>query len=205
LESDLVKYKKIVLASSNPGKLEEFSALLQPLDIEVIPQSAFNINDAEETGLTFIENAIIKARHAASISGLPALADDSGLAVDALNGAPGIYSARYAGPLCNSADNIAKLLTELRDVPVENRQAEFHCVLALLASADDPVPIICHSTWRGVVLTTPRGTNGFGYDPVFYIPSLDKSSAELEPTVKNSVSHRSKALQSLITLLTESS
>ncbi len=167
----MVNFHRIVLATSNQGKLKELTAILQPLGVELIPQSAFNIPDADETGLTFIENALIKARHAAALSGLPALADDSGLAVDALHGAPGIYSARYAGNEKEPKQNIVKLCQELGDLPNEKRGATFHCVLAFLNSADDPVPLICHGTLHGTILTTPRGEHGFGYDPIFYVPS----------------------------------
>ena len=197
----MVNYSKIVLATSNPGKIKELTMLLQPLNIEVIPQSAFAIEDAEEPGLTFIENAIIKARHAARLSGLPALADDSGLAVAALNGAPGIHSARYAGDHVSPKEHIGKLMDAMRDVPDDQRQAEFHCVLALLTSADDPAPIVCHGRWHGLIVREPRGEHGFGYDPVFYIPSINKVSAELESTVKNKISHRGKALQALVAIL----
>jgi XTP/dITP diphosphohydrolase len=201
----LVNYPKIVLATSNAGKINELAALLQPLQIEVIPQSHFNISDADETGLTYIENAIIKARHAAKLSGLPALADDSGLSVAGLNGRPGIYSARYAGARAASPDNIAKLLAELRDVPDDQRQATFHCVLAFLKSADDPSPLICHGRWHGKILREVSGTGGFGYDPVFYVPTENKSAAELGAELKNQISHRGMALRSFVTLLTDQS
>lgn len=201
----MVNYPKIVLATSNAGKIKELAALLQPLQIEVMPQSHFNISDADETGLTYIENAIIKARHAAKLSGLPALADDSGLSVAALNGRPGIYSARYAGARATSPDNIAKLLAELRDVPDDQRQATFHCVLAFLTSADDPSPLICHGRWHGKILREVSGTGGFGYDPVFYVPTENKSAAELGAELKNQISHRGMALRSFVTLLTDQS
>lgn len=196
-------HKKIVLASSNAGKIKELSALLQPFNIEVVPQSVFNIEDADETGLTYIENALIKARHAARLSGLPALADDSGLSVRALQGAPGIRSARYAGDHANSDENIAKLLTAMHDIPDDQRQAQFNCVLALLQSADDPTPIICHGTWAGTILHARRGDHGFGYDPIFYIPSLMKSAAEIEPSLKYTLSHRGVALQKLALTFTD--
>lgn len=167
----MVKHQQIVLASSNAGKLKELTSLLKPLNIEIIPQSDLNIPDADETGLTFIENAILKARHAAKISGLPALADDSGLAVDALNGAPGIYSARYAGGVFDQQKNISKLLKEMENVADDKRQAQFHCVLALMSNANDPAPIICDGIWQGMILREPCGTDGFGYDPVFYVPT----------------------------------
>ena len=197
----MANYQKIVLASSNHGKIKELATLLEPLNIEVILQSQFDIPDADETGLTFIENAIIKARHAAKISGLPALADDSGLAVDALNGAPGIYSARYAGKQCVAKDNIAKLIAEMQHVPDEKRQAHFHCVLALVTTAYDPAPIICDGSWHGMILREPRGSDGFGYDPIFYVPTENKSAAELTPARKNQISHRGMALQTLVNKL----
>ena len=171
--------------------------------MELIPQSALDIPDADETGLTFIENALIKARHAAALSGMPALADDSGLAVDALHGAPGIYSARYAGDEKKPEQNNIKLCEELRNLPDANRHATFHCVLAFLNSAEDPVPLICHGTLHGQILNEPRGQHGFGYDPIFYVPSENKSAAELSPEVKNKISHRAKALQQLIAQLPE--
>lgn len=194
---------RIILASSNQGKINELSALLQPLNIEVIPQSTLYITDAEETGLTFVENALIKARHASALSGLPALADDSGLAVDALHGAPGIYSARYGGVELSYPEKITLLCKELDGVPDDQRGATFHCVLAFIHSAQDPVPLICHGTLRGSILTAPRGENGFGYDPVFYVPSEKKSAAELSPAVKNKISHRALALKQLVSQLPE--
>lgn len=196
-------HKKIVLASSNAGKIKEFTALLQPFNIELIPQSALGITDADETGLTFIENAILKARHAALLSGLPALADDSGLAVDALNGAPGIYSARYAGEPSNASLNIDKLLSNMQTVPDDQRQAAFHCVLAFMRSASDPAPIVCDGKWNGVLLHQRQGEHGFGYDPIFLVPSENKSAAEIPAELKNKISHRAQALQALIKLLAE--
>jgi len=190
---------KLVLASSNAGKLAEFAQILtevQP-DWELLPQSRFNIEDAEETGLTFIENAILKARHAARLTGLPALADDSGLCVDALGGAPGIHSARYAGEHGNSAANITKLLHALRDVPAPNRRARFCCALALLRHPQDPEPLIAEGHWHGQILPAPRGAGGFGYDPVFFDPTLGQSAAELAPSIKHQRSHRGLALQRL--------
>jgi len=190
---------KLVLASSNAGKLAEFAQIfaeIQP-DWDILPQSHFNLEDAEETGLTFIENAILKARHAAQMTGLPALADDSGLCVDALNGAPGIHSARYAGEHGNSQANIDKLLTALCDVPKPERSARFHCALALLRHPHDPEPVIAQGYWHGHILPAPRGEGGFGYDPVFFDPELGQSAAELAPSVKHRVSHRGRALQAL--------
>lgn len=192
---------KIVLASSNQGKLCEIQAVLSPLSIELIPQHQFNVEDAEETGLTYVENAIIKARNAASISGLPALADDSGLSVDALDGAPGIYSARYSGYDSTDAKNNQKLLEELKACGISNRVARFHCVLVLMRHACDPTPLIAHGTWTGEILKAARGENGFGYDPLFYSPELKATSAELSPEVKNRVSHRARALKKLLVLL----
>lgn len=189
--SDL-KFSQLVLASNNSGKLKELQAMLGD-DIEVLPQSRFINEEAEETGLSFVENAIIKARHAARASGLPALADDSGLAVDALGGAPGIYSARYADGQGDAANN-AKLLDALAQVPDERRSARFICALALVRHADDPVPIICESAWEGRILHAARGEHGFGYDPLFLIPELGVSSAELPAEQKNRLSHRARAM-----------
>jgi len=186
---------KIVLASGNRGKLKEFSAILAPLNIDVMPQSDFAVQDAEETGLSFVENAIIKARHAARVTGLPALADDSGLEVDALNGAPGIYSARYAGAGCGDDENNRKLLQALAEVPQEQRTARFQCLLVFMRHAEDPTPLICQGSWEGLILDAPRGHNGFGYDPLFFIPELNCSSAELTPEQKQQYSHRGKAVR----------
>lgn len=190
--------EKLVLASGNKGKLKEFGEIFANVGIEVIPQSEFNITDAEETGLSFVENAIIKARHAAALSGLPALADDSGLAVDALGGAPGIYSARFSGEGATDARNNEKLLSLLKDVPDEQRTASFHCVLVLMRHAADPVPLIFHGQWQGTILREPVGTNGFGYDPLFFVPDKQQSSAQLESVIKNTISHRAKAVAQLI-------
>lgn len=202
-ECYLVKLDKLVLATSNKGKIAEFTTLLAPLNITVIPQTEFNVPDADETGLSFIENALLKARHAAQLTGLPALADDSGLAVDALNGAPGIYSARYAGENAGAEKNIAKLLDALKNVPDDKRTAAFHCVLALVLTADDPIPVVCDGYWRGRILTSPRGNHGFGYDPVFYVEDEQQTAAELGAEIKNRISHRSKALHLLIKHLRE--
>lgn len=192
---------KIVLATNNSGKIIELNALLAPLKLDVHPQNEFTNSSADETGSTFIENAILKARHAASVSGLPAIADDSGLEVDALNGAPGIYSARFAGPDASDQDNIDKLLTELKDIPTAQRTARFHCVLVYMKHADDPTPIVCHGKWEGVITLEQQGRKGFGYDPVFFIPSIDKTSAQLTKEEKNAISHRGKALSQLVTHL----
>jgi len=193
--------KTIVLASSNAGKVREFNQLLGSLQLEVVPQSQFNVTDADETGLTFVENAILKARNAAQHTGLPALADDSGLEVDALNGAPGIYSARYAGPKASDAENLEKLLGMLKDVPEQKRSARFQCVLVYLRHALDPTPLICQGTWEGRILTAPRGNNGFGYDPVFFVPTHAASAAELPAETKNALSHRGQALRQLLASL----
>ena len=182
-----------VLASGNAGKLREFSILLAEWDITLEPQSAFNISDAEETGLSFVENAILKARHASRASGLPALADDSGLEVDALQGAPGIRSARFAGTHGDDAANNQLLLERLQDVPEAERSARFVCVLAVLRHADDPRPLICEGTWEGRILFAPSGSGGFGYDPLFFVPDQQCSAAELSPEDKNRLSHRGQA------------
>lgn len=193
--------KEIVLASSNPGKVREINQLLAGLDLHVRPQGEFGVTDADETGLTFVENAILKARHAANHTGLPAIADDSGLEVDALNGAPGIYSARYAGSGATDQANLQKLLDALQDVPEELRTARFQCLLVYMRHAGDPTPLICQGTWEGRILFAPRGEHGFGYDPVFFVPTHDCASAELAPEVKNSLSHRGQALRKLVAAL----
>lgn len=185
---------KLVLASSNRGKLEELRALLRSHDLELVAQTDLGVNDAEETGVTFIENALLKARHAARISGLPALADDSGICVDALRGAPGLYSARYAGQHGDAAANIDKLLHDLQDVPEAQRSAHFYCVLVLVRHADDPQPIIAEGEWHGRILQARRGDGGHGYDPVFLDPELGLSAAEMPADSKNERSHRGKAL-----------
>lgn len=194
--------KKVVLATGNPGKVNELSQCLSHLNIQVLPQSDFNVPDVEETGTTFVENAIIKARNAARATGLPAIADDSGLEVDALNGAPGIYSARYAGPGSTDKDNIIKLLDAMQDVPDEARSARFHCVLVYMAHADDPTPLICHGSWEGHITTSVSGEQGFGYDPVFFVPETNTTSAQLTKAEKNAISHRGKALALLEKQLT---
>jgi XTP/dITP diphosphohydrolase len=189
------KPQHIVLASNNPGKIKEIQALLP--NYTLIPQAEFVQTEAEETGLTFVENALIKARHAAQHSHLPVLADDSGLVVDALGGAPGIYSARYAGKSASDKDNNDKLLLELAGVPFEERSARFICIIVMLENAADPVPLIAQGVWEGVILTHPQGANGFGYDPLFWVPEHNCSSAELPPDVKNALSHRGQALRQL--------
>lgn len=187
--------EKLVIATGNPGKLREFQALLGELGVDVIPQSDFNVPTADETGLSFIENAIIKARNAARHSGLPALADDSGIEVDALNGAPGIYSARYAGEGAGDADNNVKLLTELACLPDQARLARYQCVIAFLRHADDPTPLIGQGTWEGRITSEPRGTGGFGYDPLFRPADKPCTAAELDPVEKNRISHRGQAIR----------
>jgi XTP/dITP diphosphohydrolase len=189
---------EVVLATSNAGKVNELRALLQPLGINVSPQSSLGVCDVVETGHTFIENALLKARNAAAQSGLPAIADDSGLSVDVLHGAPGIYSARYAGAGASERANVDKLLMELTGVPEDQRSARFHCVLVYLRHPQDPIPVVCHTSWEGQVLLEPRGENGFGYDPIFYVPTHGCSSAELPPAIKNDLSHRGQALRALL-------
>ena len=179
-----------VLASDNLGKLAEIRSLLAGTGIEVVAQGELGLSSPEETGSTFVENAICKARHAALATGLPSIADDSGLAVDALSGAPGIRSARYAGDDASDAENVEKLLSTLADLPVEQRQARFHCVLVAMRSGDDPAPVIAHGDWRGEIAVNASGANGFGYDPIFYVPDLDATAAELPDDVKNRLSHR---------------
>jgi len=190
---------KLVIASSNPGKLAEFTHMFAEVEpgLTLVPQSCFEFADAEEIGLSFVENAIIKARHAAKMTGLPALADDSGLCVDALGGAPGIHSARYAGTSGQASANISKLLAALRDVPEDRRSAHFCCVLVLLRHVQDPEPLIAQGQWHGRILSAPRGEGGFGYDPVFFDPMLGQSAAELAPAHKHQVSHRGLALMAL--------
>ncbi|WP_428774076.1 XTP/dITP diphosphatase [Vibrio sp.] len=195
--------KKIVLATGNQGKVREMADLIADFGFEVLAQSEFNVPDVAETGTTFIENAIIKARHAAKQTGLPAIADDSGLEVDHLNGAPGIYSARYAGAGASDADNVQQLLAAMEGVPQAERSARFHCVLVMMRHADDPTPIVCHGQWEGRILTEPHGSNGFGYDPIFYVPEDDCASAELAPERKKQLSHRGKALAQLLARLAE--
>jgi len=193
--------KRLVVASSNHGKLAEIREVLAGLQLDLVAQTELGIADADETAATFIENALLKARHAARHSGLAALGDDSGICVDALDGAPGLYSARYAGAHGDAAANIAKLLYALRDVPELARTAHFHCVIVLLRGADDPAPLIAEGRWDGRILQAPRGDGGFGYDPVFFDPLLGRGAAELDAAIKNRVSHRGKALAALRTLL----
>jgi XTP/dITP diphosphohydrolase len=191
-----------VLASSNAGKVREFAALLAARNIEVIPQSAFGIITPAETGSTFLENALLKARHAAQLAGLPALADDSGIEVDALGGRPGVWSARYAGAHASDADNSNLLLRELADVPEGRRRARYRCVLVYLRAPADPEPIVTAGVWEGRVLTAPRGTGGFGYDVIFQPDGCEWSAAQLPPAQKNAISHRAQALRALLVALT---
>jgi len=194
---------KVVLATGNPGKVREMSALLAEFGLEVLPQSDFNIVEADETGTTFIENAIIKAKHAAALTGLPAIADDSGLAVDALQGVPGIYSARYAGVDASDRDNLLKLLDSLKGVPTAQRTARFHCVLVYMTHAEDPTPLVCHGSWDGVITEQPSGEDGFGYDPIFFVESEGCTSAELSKQRKSELSHRGQALTKLLAAMHE--
>ncbi len=190
--------KKIVLASNNKGKVREIGQLLANLDMEVVPQSEFGVTDIEETGLSFVENAILKARNASQHTGLPAIADDSGLEVDALNGAPGIYSARYAGVGASDSDNLQKLLDELNKLGEVPRTARFQCLMVYVRHALDPTPLICQGTWEGVITEAPQGANGFGYDPVFYVITDKCTAAQLPAERKNTLSHRGQALQCLL-------
>lgn len=192
----------IVLASNNPGKVREFNALLAGHNLEVVPQSQFGVPEAEETGLTFVENALLKARNAAQHTGKPAIADDSGIEVDALMGAPGIYSARYAGVGASDQANLNKLLADLKDVPEMERTARFQCLMVYMRHANDPTPMIFQSAWEGRILTAPRGTGGFGYDPIFFVPTHNWSSAELPAETKLAISHRGQALRRLVAALT---
>ena len=194
---------RLVLATGNAGKLREMRAILAPWNAEVLPQSGFTAATADETGLSFVENAILKARFAAQASGLPAIADDSGLEVDALHGSPGIYSARYAGPGADDAANNARLLRELDAVPDRERTARYRCAMAFMRWPLDPAPIVCQASWEGRIARLPRGSGGFGYDPLFLVGDGDVMAAELEAGNKNSISHRGKALRALVAALTE--
>jgi len=194
--------RKVVLATNNAGKTKELGEMLAGLDMQIVSQASLGVPEAEETGLTFIENAILKARNAAAHTKLPAIADDSGLEVDALDGAPGIHSARYAGRQSNQGAtdqaNLQKLLKAMQDVPDLGRSARFRCVIVYLKHAADPAPFVAEGVWEGSILRSPKGTNGFGYDPVFWVPEKGCSSAELEPAVKNQLSHRGRALAGLL-------
>lgn len=189
---------KVVLATGNPGKARELDTMLAGLGLEIVPQSTLGVSEAAETGLTFIENAILKARNAAQHTKLPAIADDSGLEVDALGGAPGILSARYAGEKAGDQANLEKLLQEMKDVPDIGRSARFRCVIVYLKHAADPAPLVAEGVWEGSILRAPKGSNGFGYDPVFWVPEKGCTSAELPPDVKNRLSHRGQALARLV-------
>ncbi|MFP1726319.1 RdgB/HAM1 family non-canonical purine NTP pyrophosphatase [Lonsdalea quercina] len=193
--------QKVVLATGNAGKVRELADLLADFGLDIVAQTELGVDSAEETGLTFIENAILKARHAARATGLPAIADDSGLSVDALAGAPGIYSARYAGEDADDQQNLNKLLEAMRDVPDDQRTARFHCVLVFLMHADDPTPLVCHGSWQGTLAREPAGSGGFGYDPIFLVPDAGVTAAELTRSEKLSRSHRGKALRQLLDAL----
>ncbi len=197
--------KKIILASNNPGKIREIQSLLSGHDMEILPQASFVQEEAEETGQTFLENALIKARHAARLSGLPAIADDSGLEVDALGGAPGVFSARYAGAGAGDRENNVKLLTKLTKVEDDLRTARFRCVMVYVRDAEDANPLIAEGTWEGKILREARGGHGFGYDPLFFVPDQGRSSAELPPEVKNRLSHRGQALRVLVSKMADAS
>jgi XTP/dITP diphosphohydrolase len=186
--------KKIVLASGNKGKLREFAQLFAPLNIEVVPQSDFDVPEAEETGLTFVENAIIKARNAAHHTGLPAISDDSGIEVDALMGKPGIYSSRFSGLNASDEENLHFLLSSLKNVPDKKRTARYQCVLVFMQHELDPTPLICQASWEGKILETPVGNGGFGYDPIFWVDDLQCSAAQLSAEQKHAISHRGKAI-----------
>ena len=189
--------KQLVLASGNPGKLRELAVILEDLGYELHAQSEFDVPEVAETGTTFVENAIIKARHAAAHTGLPALADDSGIEVDALGGAPGVYSARFSGPGADDAENNALLVEKLRDVPRAERSARYRAVIIFMRHADDPSPLICEGSWEGMIQLEPEGDGGFGYDPYFFLPSLGCTSAQLSAADKNQFSHRGAALAEL--------
>ncbi|MGG5214531.1 XTP/dITP diphosphatase [Rahnella variigena] len=195
--------QKVVLATGNAGKVRELAHLLADFGLDVVAQTELGVESAEETGLTFIENAILKARHAAAVTGLPAVADDSGLAVDFLGGAPGIYSARYAGVDASDQQNLDKLLVSLKDVPQGQRNAQFHCVLVYMRHAEDPTPLVCHGSWAGEITFAQAGEGGFGYDPIFYVPELGKTAAELSREEKSAVSHRGQALKLLFAAMKE--
>ncbi|MBY7809665.1 XTP/dITP diphosphatase [Vibrio fluvialis] len=195
--------KKIVLATGNQGKVREMADLLADFGFDVVAQSEFNVSEVAETGTTFIENAIIKARHAAKKTGLPAIADDSGLEVDYLGGAPGVYSARYAGEDASDQQNLEKLLDAMKDVSEAQRSARFHCVLVLMRHENDPTPLVCHGKWEGRILTQAHGSNGFGYDPIFFVPEENCASAQLEPMRKKQLSHRGQALKKLFQAIEE--
>lgn len=191
------KIENIVLASGNAGKVREINKLFSGTGIEIVPQSEFDVPEAPETGTTFVENAIIKARHAAELTGLPAISDDSGIEVDALDSRPGVYSARYAGDGCNDLDNNNKMLAELHGIPEAERTARYQCLIVFMRSHTDPVPLITQASWEGRILEAPEGDGGFGYDPIFYIPSQKCSGGNLPLEVKNTMSHRAVALKAM--------
>ncbi|MEQ5620427.1 RdgB/HAM1 family non-canonical purine NTP pyrophosphatase [Providencia rettgeri] len=193
--------QKVVLATGNPGKVNELAGLLRDFGMDIVAQTSLGVESAEETGLTFIENAILKARHAAAQTGLPAIADDSGISVDALGGAPGIYSARYSGEEATDEQNLVKLLEAMKNVPDDQRQAQFNCVLVYLRHAEDPTPLVFHGRWHGIITRKRKGQGGFGYDPIFYVPELGCTSAELTKAEKQAVSHRGKALTMMLDAL----
>ena len=192
------KPQRVVLASNNSGKLREISEMLTGLDLKIIPQSKFNVPEIEETGATLVENAILQARNAARHTGLPAIGDDSGIELDALNGIPGIYSSRYAGVGASDEANLDKLVQAVKKIPEDKRAARFVCLMVYLRYADDPAPVIAEGVWEGIAVTAPKGNNGFGYDPMFYVPTHNCTSAELPPDVKNQISHRGQALKKLV-------
>lgn len=193
--------RQIVLATANRGKLAELQQMLAPLSLDIVSQASLGVTPVEETGLTFVENALLKARHACLRTGLPAIGDDSGIEVDALNGAPGIYSARYAGPDASDPENNALLLRQLEGRSAGERRARFQCLLVYLRHAEDPTPLICQGTWEGRMLDSPRGSNGFGYDPLFLVPDRNQTAAELPAELKNHLSHRGQALSKLLAAL----
>lgn len=201
----MLDIQDLVLASANKGKIKELQDMLGGLGINIIPQQQLGIEDAEETGLTFVENAILKARHAAEISGLPAIADDSGLEVDYLKGAPGIYSARFSGAGATDQSNLDKLMLEMRDAPADKRSARYQTVIAVMAHGSDPTPILCQGTWEGEIAFEEKGSEGFGYDPVFKPADASCHAAELEKSVKNTISHRGKAINELLEKLKQQS
>lgn len=192
------KELRVVVASDNPGKLREIEAILAPKHCRVVAQSQFNVQAVPEEGLSFVENALIKARNASASSGLSAIADDSGIEVDALGGAPGIRSARYAGAYASDQENLEKLRREMARVPWEQRRCRFHCLMVYMRRPEDPTPLIAHGIWEGILLFRPQGEHGFGYDPLFYLPEYGCSSAQLDPELKNRISHRAQALGELI-------
>ncbi len=203
MNNKTAKPQKIVLATGNLNKVKEINAIVESIPVVVLPQSQFQIKEAVETGTTFIENAIIKARNASEQTGLPAIADDSGIEVDALNGEPGVYSSRYSGPDSNDQKNLEKLIENIKNVPEERRSCRYWCVMVYLKHAKDPTPVVCQASWEGQLITTPMGSNGFGYDPIFWIPSQKATAAQITLEQKNSMSHRAKALKMLFAHLQE--